>query len=116
MMTDKKNNHKLSCVGLDDDEQPARMIFFVYGVESVEDARNEVRKDNIRRKMMRQNNVDWKSVELHALRCNAKGEVAESDLEQELGIMAIEADQLEALFRQNRMRPWMEDTDEREEL
>ena len=112
-MTEKKlHNYKFSCVGLDDEEHPSRMIFFVYDAEEIEDARNEVRKDNIRRRMMRQNNVDWKTVELHGVRCNQSGEVAESDLEQELVIMSVEADQLETLRKQRKIRPWMEDSDE----
>jgi len=106
-MNKQLKNYKLSCVGLDDDNQTARMVFFVYGVEGVENARRIVRKDNARRRMMRQHNVDWKMVDLHAVRCNSKGEVADSDLEQELSIMSIESAQIESLLRQKHIREWV---------
>ena len=112
-MSKTLRNYKLSCVGLDSDGQPARLVFFVYGVEGVENARRIVRKDKIRRRLMRQQNIDWDSVELRAVRCNGQGEVADSDTPQELDVMMAENKDIDDLLRIHKMRSWLtgEDTD-----
>jgi len=106
-MAKQLKNYKLSCVGLDDEGLPSRLVFFVYAVEGVENARRIVRKDNVRRRMMRRQNVDWKTAELRAVRCNQKGEVADSDTPQELEIMMAEHKEIEDLTRIRKARNWL---------
>ena len=106
-MTKQLKNYKLSCVGLDDDGQPSRMVFFVYSVETVEDAIDEARQDHYRRKVMGRQNLDWKSAELRAVRCNQKGEVDDSDIPQELEIMMLENAEIENLRAVQKARSWL---------
>ncbi len=75
----RSNNYKLSCVGVDDDGNRARCTFFVYDAENVETAREQVRADNQRRKIMRRQKVDWRTVTLRAVRCNSEGGVGATD-------------------------------------
>ncbi len=96
-MTKKLKNYKLSCVGVDENDAPARLKFFIYDVEGVEEARNQARKDKYRRKVMGQSGIDFRRVELRAVRCDSNGEVADDDLEKELQIMTAEAVELERL-------------------
>ena len=106
-MAKQLKNFKLSCVGLDDEGLTSRLVFFVYAVEGVENARNIVRNDNPRRRLMRKQNVDWRTAELRAVRCNSKGEVADSDTPKELEIMMVEHQETEDLLRIRNVRHWL---------
>jgi len=106
-MTKELENYKLSCVGLDDAGQPSRMVFFVYDVETVEDAIDETRQDPYRRKVMGRQNLDWKSAEFRAVRCNQKGEIDDNDIPQELEIMMLEHTEIDDLMRIRKARSWL---------
>jgi len=106
-MAKQLKNYKLSCVGLDDEGNSCRLVFFIYAVEGVDNARRIVRKDLTRRRMMRKQNIDWQTAELRAVRCNSKGEVADSDISQELDIMMVENKELEDLLRISQTRNWL---------
>ncbi len=110
------HNYKISCVGVDDDGTAARFICFVYSVKNLEAARKIVRQDRYRRKIMRRQNIDWRTNELRAVRCNNRGEVANCDLPLELEIMTREHFDLDQIFyeRKRAKRPWAypEKTDE----
>ena len=106
-MAKQLKNYKLSSVGLDNDGFSRRLVFFVYAVEVVENARNIVRDDKVRRRMMRRQNVDWKTAELRAVRCNRRGEVTDSDIPQELEIMMVENQEIKDLIRIQRARHWL---------
>ena len=106
-MAKQLKNYKLSCVGLDDDGLQSRLVFFVYAVEGVENARNIVREDHVRRRLMRKQNVNWRTAELRTVCCNRKGEVADSDIPQELEIMMAENQEIEDLIRIKNARHWL---------
>ena len=106
-MAKQLKNYKLSCVGLDDEGLQSRLVFFIYAVEGVENARNIVRDDKVRRRLMRKQNTDWRTAELLAVRCNRKGEVADSDIPQELEIMMVENQEIEDLIRSRNVRHWL---------
>jgi len=106
-MTKRLKNYKLSCVGLDSDGNPSRLTFFVYAVEGVENARRIIRKDKFRRRLMRILDIDYNTVELRAVRCNSKGEVADSDIPQELEIMMVENQEISDLIRINNTRNYL---------
>ena len=79
MAKTRQNNYKLSCVGVDNNGNRARFSFFVYGVEDVEAARDAVRSDKRRRKLMKRQNVDWRTATLRAVRCSKSGNVGNGD-------------------------------------
>ena len=106
-MAKQLKNCKLSCVGLDKDGCPARMIFFVYGVEGVENAKRISCKDRFNRKIMRQHNLDHNTVGLHTVPCNAKGEVTDRYIPQELDIMMAENQEIEDMCRIRNARSWL---------
>lgn len=107
-MNKRLHNYKLSCVGIDDDGASVRFICFVYGVKNVDTARKLVRNDKYRRKVMRRQNMDWRTIELRAVRCNRKGKVAECDLPLEIEIMTRENFDIDQLYyeRKRAKRPW----------
>ena len=108
-MTKKRlHNYKLSCVGVDNDGTSARFSCLVYGVTNVDAARKIVREDKYRRKVMRRQNIDWRTVELRAVRCNNKGRVADCDLPLEIEIITRENFDLDGIFyeRKRAKRPW----------
>ena len=83
------------------------MVFFVYDAENEEEAINEARQDPYRRKVMGRQNLDWKSVELRAVRCSQKGEVEENDVPEELEIMMAEHQEMDDLMRIRKARSWL---------
>lgn len=91
------NSYTLSCVGVDDNGNRARLQFFVYNVTSVEQARNLIRSDNRRRTIMRRQNIDWRTVTLRAVRCNKSGGVGATDRTTEEQIKRQEQAQMEVL-------------------
>lgn len=106
-MAKQLKNYKLSCVGLDDEGLQSRLVFFIYAVEGIENARNIVRDDKVRRRLMRKQNTDWRTAELRSVRCNRKGEVADSDIPQELEIMMAENQEIDDLIRIRKARHWL---------
>ena len=102
------NNYRLSCVGVDDNGNRARCTFFVYGVKNVETARKAVREDNQRRKIMRRQKADWRTVTLRAVRCNNSGGIGATDRKMEEQIERQEQEQLDVLFAEWKVRThWM---------
>lgn len=75
----RQNNYKLSCVGVDNNGNRARFSFFVYGVVDVEAARDAIRSDKRRRRLMKRQNVDWKTANLRSVRCSKSGKVGNGD-------------------------------------
>ena len=104
MAKDRLNSYKLSCVGVDETGNRARCTFFVYGVENVEAAREQVRADNQRRRIMRRQRVDWRTVTLRAVRCNMEGGVGATDRKLEEQIERQEQEQLDVLFAEYKVR------------
>jgi len=98
------NNYRLSCVGVDDNGNRARCTFFVYGVKNVEAARKVVRADNQRRKIMRRQKADWRTVTLRAVRCNKSGGVGATDRKAEEQIERQEQEQLDVLVNEWKVR------------
>ena len=92
--TKKLHNYKLSTVGLDEDGQEARLVFYAYGVESMTAARAQVRADRYNRKVMRRQGIDWKTCELLVVPCNKKGEVTDRNHPKELEYRMVEAERL----------------------
>ena len=91
-------NFKLSCVGVDDNGNRSRCTFFVYGVKNVEVARSEVRENNQRRKIMRRQRIDWRTVTLRAVRININGGVCATDRMMEEQIERQEYEEQDALM------------------
>lgn len=107
MTTKNTKNYKLSCVGIDPTGSAARLQFCVYNVKSIADAREQVRTDKLRQKTMRQNNIDYKTVELRAVRCTNDGEVA--DMKKENKIIEAENAEVRHMYFEQRQRkhPWL---------
>ncbi len=107
----KKNtkNYKLSCVGIDSAGLSARLQFCVYDVKTIAEAREEVRKDKLHRKVMRRNNIDYKTVELRAVRCNNDGEVEKNNMKKERRIVDAESAEIRHMYfeKRCRMHPWL---------
>jgi len=78
-MKKQLRNYKVSCIGIDDEGTPAKLTFFIYAVQGVENAIRIIRKDPPRRKMMRKENIDWETVQFSAVQCNRLGEVIEDE-------------------------------------
>lgn len=100
-------NYKVSCVGVDDSNQPARLSFFIYGVRAVENAFRIVRKDSYRRKMMRRENINWETVQLDAVECDKLGEVFEEELGNELIIMERQLQTIKQLCNHTQFKFWL---------
>jgi hypothetical protein len=79
----QKNNYKLFCAGIDDEGRIAKLYFYVYKVRGIENAKRIVKKDKLRRKFMRLNNIDWKTVELPGVQCDSHGRLLEGEEEKE---------------------------------
>jgi hypothetical protein len=92
-----KRNYKVTCVGLTEEAQPARLTFYVYGAESVEEARTQVRADKYNRRVMTGSNINYETVELHVLRCSATGEISEKNKPSEQSILMKENAELDRL-------------------
>lgn len=100
-------NYKLSCIGIDPNGSAARLQFCVYNVKSIADAQKQVREDKMRQKMMRQNNIDYKTIELRAVRCTVDGEPA--DMKKENKIIEAENAEVRHMYFEMRQRshPWL---------
>ena len=97
MAKSRQNNYKLSCVGVDNNGNRARFSFFVYGAEDVEAARDAVRSDKRRRRLMKRQNVDWKTANLRAVRCTKSGTIGNGDRKLEEQIESQERQEQEVL-------------------
>lgn len=104
MANARLNNYKLSCVGVDDNGNRARCMFLVYDVKNVDEARAEVRSSNQRRKIMRRQKIDWRTVTLRAVRCNKSGGVGNGDRLMEEQIARQERQEQDVLLNQWRIK------------
>lgn len=104
MAKDRLNSYKLSCVGVDEKGNRARCTFFVYDVKNVEAAREVVRSDNQRRRIMRRQRLDWRTVTLRAVRCNNSGGIGNGDRLMEEQIERQEREEQDALFKAWKVR------------
>lgn len=100
MAKDRLNSYKLSCVGVDENGNRARCTFFVYDVENVSAARAVVRSGSQRRKIMRRQKIDWRTVTLRAVRCNSEGGVGATDRLNEEQIERQEQQEQDVLLEQ----------------
>lgn len=104
----RQNNYKLSCVGVDNNGNRARFSFFVYSVKDVEAARDVVRSDKRRRRLMTRQNVDWKTVNLRVVRCSKSGKVGNGDRALEEQIELRERQEQDALVAEwNEQTHWI---------
>lgn len=100
----KLKSYKLSCVGLDGNGHRARFTFFVYDVMTADAARDDIRSSKYHRKILRQQNVNWKTVTLRAVRCNQSGGVGNTDRLIEEHIERQERQEQDLLFEQWRIK------------
>lgn len=109
MATKNTKNYKLSCIGLDSANLPARLQFCVYDVKTIAEARENVRKDKLNQRVMRHNNIDYKTVELRVVRCTNDGDVVTADLKKEQKIVDDENADVRHMYFEQRCKnhPWL---------
>jgi len=77
------SNYKITCVGIDNKGQLAKVSSFVYNAESVNEAMREVKKSRIRKKLLKVNNIDPKTTDFVIVQCDEKGNTLTDEVETE---------------------------------